>query len=1391
MENTKTVEEIAQKQESCVLRVRKLFDKDSSVSFLSEKQDFLRKKIIKLQQNPQPPLTRIRIQQNLERLKKSSMYEYACSLEYAFKEDAFEISHRFLAGHTLDKLVDKESKIKPDDVGKLKGKLQLWARIFEKLAKFHSASVLHGNIKPSNILISDVTALDLPQGSQFERTGLKSSDDVYFISLLDGGYQHLLELNRGLFLNEKNMKLKQDSQNAFWLPPEGRGFIEGIYKENSDIFSLSAIMAWDLGMLDFNTQLFTSPQDQDSVLRKLWSILYLPEKNVFYFGGQWHKFLGAGGGGGGRNLVVDTLRKLRELLAKALDPMPEKRLISAIDIANYLVALANKLHEVRETINFDSGCEVIQVHFSSLYKADLFNHFFQIPQKITHFILNKQEENKSSSRYWIEAKNKEANKQQIIRKLCSSFHSTGIQAFCFRVRLSEQGFPFASLNRFFSELISYAQFLNPKIVGILHEFILDLKVQKELILQVIPSLKYIFSDYKKNDQKMREFSLYSKYELLHQSIQILVEKIIKYSSISIIIIDDIQRSDASSLHFFLNMLDNDSKVKWIIGLRNEEAQQITGLAKQLAAYKDNDPTFFSLPEGRTNSWIMRLNRLPPKHSRLLAVLASYPIDLTTDIISFLTQKSLTLEGGIASSYYLGKTDNRDYLQYEDLIGLEEEINNASEKEKQQENAHSDEQEGPLNTNNPASFEVFAADTLKIASDLGVLGESRDYATGSLICHYWDNQTIWVGLSLILNKKVTAELFDCLIQYFSERINENWGWREYTIFSDILLRSQKEQNIYAAYFALNSAIDKMSDIHSAHFLIKKFQLLEEQIEIRHFTHSHALIPKIREKIADLSKLLNNTDVARKYYQSITLNKIHPFTRVAIEIKSCFFSELPNKNVREESFHRILKLISESGFFKKTRNYESSDYLQMIDFQLDRINSLLIQDENIFNEADFLNNINAIKQILKENNFEEQISFIKRNVTYEALSRRVRIFSEFLRLSLGWVDNALIVPQLLKGIDLSIENRDDSNIVHLLFSLVIVLGKNTSLEIRNKIFEVINDLLLRNGSELALTELQLLKAWCGVFFEGDIHESKKSLDSLKGLIKDLPKSLRQSIGKLVLMIDYELNAVKKIKELKTLNPQFLGLLKSLDLSDWKVGQAIYNFQPFIQRNKPSLYDKGQIANILSEKTDQFLLLIFNPMLEDQKEIINYQLEASDKLTRQWIVNDIPASYYLPESILQKLGKQFDRKKGRKKVRFFRNQVFYWEVFIRKIFSFIFKEIHSKQLNKKNEQEKKQFFWSKNVSDLSAIRFEKYSLFDSGKALVFIQSAMECHFYWMAYRLCHMVKLDFFETIKAIPEIASLLEQDIPQDTQQQQNTHVQDGLAISYVIDFVTNFQNKAV
>ena len=462
-------------------------------------------------------------------------------------------------------------------------------------------------------------------------------------------------------------KYEKIKEKETWKSPEAHAFIEGNVKENSDIFSLAAIMAWDFGIIK---------NDDCSILNSLWSLYQSNETNTFVLGGEKYSWTI-------KTQISDFMKRFRTVLLKALDPLPEKRTVSARDMAFEIMLMANRLSENPETVIDESNFKKVEHELSHTEQKLILTKEFNLPEKITSFILA---ENKSDgNRLWIEARSKTASKYSLIRGINNGLNIIGKNSLYFGSKFSEYNVPFYCLDLFCARLISFSIYLNPQMLQAVRNLIYDCGNEIEQIFFVLPSLEKYYENKNISKNNTSDSHIFVKHDELHSNIQTIIEKIITLSKIEVMIIDDINRSDESSISVFLKIFQSKKITsRWVIGVRSDELKQQSKFDHEIILHKSKELSYVSTKEDRTISfWITKINQLTEVEARFLAGIATSSYNIEMDGIENLSSKIVSVEGVISQSYHGGKSSESSIHKFNDLVPNENiKINNEKNTEKQ-------------------------------------------------------------------------------------------------------------------------------------------------------------------------------------------------------------------------------------------------------------------------------------------------------------------------------------------------------------------------------------------------------------------------------------------------------------------------------------------------------------------------------------------------------------------------------------------------------------------------------------------------------------------------------------------------------------------------------------
>ncbi|WP_397600676.1 hypothetical protein [Silvanigrella sp.] len=1380
MDNDRLIAQISQREDASVEKVASHKIKSSPMmARMQQRADELRKKTVKVEGLSKSRFCKLKIQENFDLIQNALQFEYGENMELLLKANEFEVLSRWVEGVTLFDLNKKDQPLKITDLVRIRNRLRFWVRVFENLSFYHSNGIIHGNLKPQNILIRDRATFDIKQ--TYESEFFERKEEVPHIVLLDGGYSHFIPNSNEFENNEEQVSIsKKIIEKNFWLPPEARGFIEGSYRENSDIFSLAAIMAWDFGMIKIEGL---------SVVNQLWQIYLLPEQNTFIFGGEWHKWTV-------RHPLFDTMKRLRTILLKTLDPLPEKRMSNAREIAFEFMMMSNKLTDTIELQNLSSSYSNFQLNLNEKHYNSILNKNFEIPDAISEFILN----NKSDkNRFWVDAKTNSANKHYLMRSLSLGLSILNKNSFFHPIKFSSMKIPFSTLDSLCESLLNYTIYLNPVFLQEMKSIFFNLGNQVETLFYVLPSLK----KYGKNKNIIKKTSNNSliqiRHEWLYSNIEKLFEKILLASNISYFIIDDLNRADHSSLPILLKIFKKQNlNMKWIIGIGTEEEITDEELKKSVLQLKNQDLIFGNLKDDRTRSyWIAKLNHLSSQQARFLSTWAMVDLKINTDIIELLSNKVANINEIFSDKYHQGKEHiSLNEVPADDLI-LEEKDENEFQEIKKEEDDNIDEDEKERIEKKKKDPLHLAYEALNIAVKIGLVSENRDVLTGQLICYYWEHQFIWLSLSLLLNKEIKSKIYFILSEYMCNNLEEKTTLSEIIQISEYLSRSNLKKCAYSAYSALLIATEDLCDNTSAEFIISKLQMLSENIEKECSEEAPVLVPKIREHIADLSLSLGKFDQAEKYYQAVSWNTLNGKRRAILAMKSFFPSQIKKRERRTEEFYKLIHLAEKSNLITRTIDDRKSSFKSNIESEIYRIQKKL-QEQIVFNTNDDRKNI---KLLLNSNINPEEVQNNKNdNLKLFPKLKPVRgsVLSRFFRSCIGWIDNSILFPQILSVIRFTVENNDGESIVHLLFSLLICGERNISSEDRTLILETILELSGRIGNDLNLFEAYLLKAWSAVFFDGNLVEAKKNIDKINSSISsDLPFSLKQCSKKLQIFIEFETMSFEAIKNHQT-NPQkYVKKFQDYNLADWNIGSVVFSVHQTHYHLKKSPGDELFIGNILDEKTDQILLfthLLFEKGHAHAASMISQ--DAKEAEIRQWFLDPSSHIEYVPESFAVKMS-EFTNLKKKLLSSSHKNNKFLNSI----------KNIKKLILINKDPSLK---YWGQDKAILENNKIDKANTQDNERLHFLSQNAIRTGFNWTAYRLAHKSRTDISSILEEIRDIENTMKNSHSKEgtntAQDNINTfsrgmeprrkeyeaaeaYPEQGVAINYVLEFLHNFHNN--
>lgn len=1385
MDNEKLIAQISSSEEAWVDRVNLRRSKNTSLSSHMSLVDELRKKTIHIEGMAKSRFTKLRLQESFEKLKNHLHFEYGDNLILNLKSNEITIYSRWIEGVTLRDNHQKEEPLKPDDIGRLKNRLKLWVRIFEHLSFFHTNGIIHGNIKPENILIRDRSTVDAKYTYNSEFFDKKT--DIPHVALLDGGYSHFIEFQKESIEYELT-RSKISTEKKLWLAPEAHGFLEGSFKENSDVFSLAAVMAWDLGLIEISNH---------SILHSLWSIYNAPEANSFCLGNKFYKWPS-------RNSLTDTFKRLRTILLRALEPLSEKRTISARDIAFEIMLMANRLVDTMESSPSEVANSQPRETLPLSSKKEILLKNFDLPDKILPFLLN--EEKAESNRLWIEARNKTANKHSIMRSMNSGLNIIGLSSFYFGIKTTQSKIPFYNLDFFCNNLLSYVLHINPQFLEEMRAIFTDIGSLAESIFFVLPSLRYYSENIQANKLLNKNNIIQVQHESIQKNIENIITKIIYASKLSYIIIDDINRSDHSSISIILKLLSSSKiKLKWIIGIRLDEDIDSEITKKNLFQLKYKDLSFASLKDNRTISyWITKLNTLSKPDAKMLSIFSINPTAIDIETFEILSNKFIGSSGNIMNENILVNEKTREETTDDDLI--------PSEDQASQSKPTTDLDLNEEKQNKDSLF--LAADVLKRAINLGLITENRDISTGHLVSYYWEHQFVLQCLSMLLHPDVKAEIYHSLFNIYQNNIKETGSLAKIINITDCLMKSKVNQSHLGAYSSLILAAEELCDIYSAEYIIKKLQLLEEQIEIDRPKDASILIPKIREKIADISRSINKNEIAVKYYDAVSWNVMNRKKRSILMLKSFFPAQIRNRELRIKEYYRILTIAEKSGFFPKVKYIPSFEITDEIINIIYKIQKKLSDESSYLENTAPQNNKDLFKKSLE--NINKMPEEIPDELTYK--SSRDKVMSYFLRSCVGWIDNYQIYPYVIKSLHLAAENNDGESTIHLLFTLLLTCERNIPLKLRNIILETITELVGRIGSTFTLYEVLLTRAWLALFYDGNLAECKKHIERLNSSYYELPHSIRQCTKKLQILYEFETLSAQSIQNPKELSEKYSKKFQDYELSDWNIGYDISHIKSVPANLKSIPGDSLFVGNILNEKIDQILLyshfLIEDGHANAASLVCN---EAKNINIRQWFIDPSSHIEYLPEKLAInyieftlikniEMGQSDKSKYYRFKENLFKPQKGLNNIFIRKYLNKL-KSLFIINKLMQNELKSEISYWGEDKAVLDNLKLDLAKTQDTERLHFLAQSLIRSGFLWSGFRVAHKARCGLATIFNEIRESenskqelqqnlensnnkhsASHRQEENPISYQQKPIPYPEQGIALNYILEFLHNFQH---
>lgn len=1301
MDNLKVVAQIAKRQQSQVERVTGQTKASSVVSRLAPRTQQLRRKSLFIEENSQCRLTRMQIQDSFEKLRASPFFDYGDKMFWTMQNQVWDLHTPWLDGQTLVETADHEKNhLSTQEPARIRAKIKLWVRFFERLGQWHGMGVLHGNLKPGNLLVCENLTADVAASMTSEF--FQKSDAVPHVAFLDGGYMHHLQhagaqtqlspADRHQAALSPPAQMSQSTvtrwSDTFWFAPEISGAVEGSYTEAADVFSLAAIMAWDFGMLanervrvsggtasggesrgvassdktrlhehdGTSTNTGTSnttgsaPSQAHYAVQYLWPVLCTGSKkdNTLYFGQQWIQW-------SKKHPVVEMVRKLRSLLARALSPLPEKRMAKAREIAFELMIMANRLGEIKDENSGEPATtslpEPTQRDWQDTLDANrkILLRSLELPDALTGILETWPAH--GASRYWLVARNANSNAHIILRRVAAGLHAVARPSHYFRVRHADRSLPFATLNRFLTGLVGEACRRNAQACLGVQGIFASFSQQAHFFLQVLPSLKVYFESANRSPEKLQELAIQARHETLHNSLDKLLTRLLQVAGTEVIVIDDLHRADPSSLAVLLRALQGSEPIHWVLGTRETENTSDLTQGETMRRLCEGDPRLDVLANQRNLTWITKLNALKPDAARMLAAWTTLPSPLCLDVLETLAGRLEQIKGLLDGNFHAGKTSEAPAVppavihDDDELIGQTESTGpigqfgkSAAGTSQGAGNGANTQSERPAGSSTSATrtrqdssskdFLGLVCETIRLARSLGILVENRDLSTGRVMNLHWASERVALSLSLLLGRDIKSALAFHMSSRLSENmISDDALWSEIVQVGELFIECSMAECGHAAFASLVRAAELVTDLYATTYLIQRFQCLEERLERQRSPDADSLIPRIREHIGDLSLALGKLEVASKYYSSVGWNLVNPKRRSILALKSFMPSQLASRESRLAWFEKIIQEAEYSELLPQSEKIDGIDSNLLATLELRRVRQLLSTNSTLRGGQAPAQSLSDLVSLSMTSN-----DTLAERLPYQPRSRSIRemTMAHFLRTSLGWIDSENLIPHLIRTLHLSIDQEDGQAIVHTLFTLLLCGERQIRADVRTLIIESIQEVASRTSNDLALAEALLLKAWVATFFDGKPADARRALESLNSGSNDLPASIRLCCNKLTIMLEFETYALEEIQGLERQAGHLQLRLRELGLARWDLGMSLFGGgqRRITLRSHP---EEVLVSCILSEKTDQILLYSYHCIEGGQAHAAaTVASEVRDSRGREWFSDKARHLELLPESV-----------------------------------------------------------------------------------------------------------------------------------------------------------------
>lgn len=1258
------------------VRVEKMLSQGRNttiVSRLSPRNAHYRRKHIALPGNQQSRFVRHDVQAGFEKLRESLLFEYGPRTFWNFGSEGLTVFTPWIEGQCLSESKTNRDASTPDSSSSaspcatcaasfhldtprtLRDRLRLWVRFFERLAQWHALGVVHGNLKPGNLLVCDALASELTDkmpSEFFER-----KDNVPHVALLDGAMAHLLqgETQDTRLAEQKAASTSEASSSGpfsllgsgplgptwhdtFWLPPESSGLADGCYQMSSDVFGLAASMAWDLGFMSPYPTLqesfarFAGSSDPffeseakhaRNVFEFLWPVFINAEQRIFFHSGAWHQWTN-------RNPVVETLRKLRSLLSRVLHPSPEKRGKTAREVAFELMVMVSRLAKAASEERLDPqvtplrksstaewqefGSQMSRLVAKGLDTDEALPAFLETP-------LN------TGRRIWFVAKNKETNTQATLRRATATLSTLEGRVLYQRVRHDEKDFPFAALNRLVAAILGETLRYNPEALCHPQALFKGLGGKMRMLTQVLPSLRTFFGDAWRGEERKSELGVHARHEALHATARKIVLSLIDISRLKSVVIDDIHRADTSSLEVMLAIVrEKNISARFILGMRDYERPKAesfrTSLQDLMDSLRARDLCVDVLLSPRVNTLAGRIAGLRPERARFMASWTCLPAPFDFNDIEFLGSQATTLQGLLADDYHAGKRsfpkeDGRD-------VGT-----NSSESR-----VLSLKNSGIQYSSARDESALLAMETLRCARELGLLSEQRDAVTGRVCGFTWASDRISLTLSLLLKKETKRDLtFLLTTRHHGDVVHQN-AWDSVLRMADLFADSDLTQTAHAAFAAYVRACEALPDIPSARYLANRFARLQERLEQQKTADAESLVPRIRETLADLSKALGDFDVATQLYEAVGWNTLNPKRKAILRMKSFFPSRAPSRGIREEWFQAIVNSSVNAGLLPPSEKFEDLDPNLLALHEMRKLERLMEREAILGGTTGQgvapVSLRNLVSLSLKPvDSRAERLPYMPRSKSIRELT-----YAGFLRAGLGFVNSRLLFPEAVRALALAIQAEDGESIVSSLFTLHLSGGRYLRADVRALLLELATEVATKIGDETEMAEALCLRAFQAYFYDGNLSECKRCLDMLGATRKDIPSSLRQCANRLVFLCDLENEALETSKLPTLRTSELFSRLQNIGLSSWELGAALVDGRPIdgaLEKALGALPDSGLVADLLTEMIEQVLLYSLLSIEHGHAGAQHAVCQRARNVgLREWLADGMSTLTLLPNSV-----------------------------------------------------------------------------------------------------------------------------------------------------------------